>query len=65
MSLTVRVATPEDRRGAFDTVLAPSFVFDELEPYDDRLDVCARSSGRVKLPLPTCGELWSGVRPPL
>ena len=35
MSLTVRVATPEDRRAAFDTVLAPSFVFDELEPYDE------------------------------
>ena len=35
MSLTVRVATPEDRRDAFDTVLAPSFVFDELEPYDE------------------------------
>jgi predicted N-acetyltransferase YhbS len=35
MSLTVRVATPEDRRAAFDTVLAPSFVVDELEPYDE------------------------------
>ena len=35
MSLTVRVATPEDRRAAFDAVLAPSFVFDELEPYDE------------------------------
>ena len=35
MSLTVRVATPEDRRVAFDTVLAPSFVFDELEPFDE------------------------------
>ena len=35
MSLTVRVATPEDRRAAFDTVLAPSFVLDELEPYEE------------------------------
>lgn len=35
MSLTVRVATPEDRRVAFDAVLAPSFVVDELEPFDE------------------------------
>jgi GNAT superfamily N-acetyltransferase len=35
MSLTVRTATPEERRVAFDTVLAPSFVFDELEPYEE------------------------------
>jgi len=35
MSLTIRVAGPEERRVAFDTVLAPSFVFDELEPYDE------------------------------
>lgn len=35
MSLTVRVATPEDRRIAFDTVLAPSFVLDELEPFEE------------------------------
>jgi GNAT superfamily N-acetyltransferase len=35
MSLTVRVAEPEERRVAFDTVLAPSFVLDELEPYEE------------------------------
>lgn len=35
MSLTVRVAAPEDRRVAFDAVLAPSFYFDELEPYEE------------------------------
>lgn len=35
MSLTVRVATPEERRIAFDRVLAPSFVLDELEPYEE------------------------------
>jgi predicted N-acetyltransferase YhbS len=35
MSLTVRVAEPEDRRIAFDTVLAPSFVLDELEPFEE------------------------------
>jgi hypothetical protein len=35
MSLTIRVAGPEERRVAFDTVLAPSFVFDELEPYEE------------------------------
>ena len=35
MSLTVRVAEPEDRRPAFDNVLAPSFVFDELEPFEE------------------------------
>ena len=35
MSLTVRVAEPEDRRPAFDEVLAPSFVFDELEPFEE------------------------------
>lgn len=35
MSLTVRVAAPEERRVAFDTVLAPSFVLDELEPYEE------------------------------
>lgn len=35
MSLTVRVAAPEERRVAFDTVLAPSFVLDELEPFAD------------------------------
>ena len=35
MSLTVRVAEPDERRVAFDTVLAPSFVLDELEPFDE------------------------------
>lgn len=35
MSLTVRVAGPEDRRIAFDDVLAPSFALDELEPYEE------------------------------
>ncbi|BAK34536.1 hypothetical protein MLP_15220 [Microlunatus phosphovorus NM-1] len=35
MSMTVRVATPADRRPAFDNVLAPSFVFDELEPFEE------------------------------
>jgi hypothetical protein len=35
MSLTVRVAGPEDRRVAFDAVLAPSFALDELEPYEE------------------------------
>lgn len=35
MSLTVRVAGPEDRRVAFDTILAPSFALDELEPYEE------------------------------
>ena len=35
MSMTVRVATPADRRPAFDNVLAPSFVLDELEPFEE------------------------------
>ena len=35
MSLTVRVAAPEERRIAFDTVLAPTFLHDELEPYEE------------------------------
>ena len=35
MSLTVRVAAPEERRVTVDTVLAPSFVFDELEPFEE------------------------------
>lgn len=35
MSLTVRVAEPADRRPAFDSVLAPSFVLDELEPFEE------------------------------
>lgn len=35
MRLTVRVAGPEDRRAAFDAVLAPSFVHDELEPFEE------------------------------
>ena len=35
MSMTVRVADPADRRSAFDHVLAPSFVLDELEPFEE------------------------------
>lgn len=35
MSLTVRVAEPVERRVAFDTVLAPSFLLDELEPFEE------------------------------
>lgn len=35
MSLTVRVAGADERRAAFDAVLAPSFVLDELEPFEE------------------------------
>ena len=35
MTMPGRAPTPADRRPAFDNVLAPSFVFDELEPFEE------------------------------
>ena len=55
-----------DAEGVYDCVGVTAELYGEpAVPYDERFEVDVRSSGRWKLLLPTCGELWIELRPPL